>query len=135
MIKEQPQQESRDHEGKFWQEISRPPFPKTPSCSFGHQRAPVFQRYYGKVTNVSSIFCSQHTPVKLTISVYVYKKLSSRVGGLIPISTLCPCLNRDRNHQPLCSAFLSAEMERLLHILLQGTARIRLGRSRERKAF
>jgi hypothetical protein len=32
-------------------------FPRTLSCYyFGHQRAPVFQKYYGKVTNVSNIF-------------------------------------------------------------------------------
>lgn len=50
------------------------PFPGTPSCYFGHQRAPLFQKYYGKVTNVSNIFHSKHTPVKLVISVYVHKK-------------------------------------------------------------
>lgn len=59
------------------------PFLRTPSCYFGHQRAPLFQKYYGKVTNVSNIFHSKHTPVKSVISDSVHKKLPLRVEDLV----------------------------------------------------
>lgn len=65
----------------------RVPFPRAPSCCFGHQRAPVFQKYYGKVTNVSNVFHCKRTPVKL-ISIHVYIKTVPRAGDSILISTL-----------------------------------------------
>lgn len=113
----------------------RLPFPRTPSCYFGHQRAPEFQKYYGKVTNVSNILHSKHIHVKWTTSVYTYKKLSLRVGDSILTSTLCPWVNGDSNQQHLCSVSPSAKMKRLRCILRQSIARIRRERSRGRKGL
>lgn len=83
----------------------RVPFPRAPSCYFGHQRAPVFQKYYGKVTSVSNVFHFKRTPVKL-ICIHVYIKTVPKAGDSILISTMCPWVNTERNDQPLLCFFI-----------------------------
>lgn len=87
-----------------------PPHPRTPSCSFGHQRAPVFQKYYGKVTNVSNIFHSERAHMELAISVSAHRKSSWRVEGFQFRFQQGPWANGVRNHQPLFSVLLLLQL-------------------------
>lgn len=63
----------RGPSGELWQERSGCPIPRPPSCYSGHQGAPVFQKYHGKVTNAFNTPQAQHTPATRVISAHAYE--------------------------------------------------------------